>query len=129
MAAAVADYTPAQVSDHKIKKNNEAWSLHLTRTRDIAAALGAQKNGRLLVGFAMETDNELVNAEENMRRKNFDLIVLNSPNTPGAAFGHDTNKVTILCSDGMKVDYGLKPKNEVATDIITQMERRLANRK
>ncbi|MDR0954893.1 MAG: bifunctional phosphopantothenoylcysteine decarboxylase/phosphopantothenate--cysteine ligase CoaBC [Rikenellaceae bacterium] len=129
MAAAVADYTPAQVSDHKIKKNNDAWSLHLTRTRDIAAALGAEKNGRLLVGFALETDNELVNAEEKMRRKNFDLIVLNSPNVPGAAFGHDTNKVTILCSDGMKVDYGLKPKNEVATDIITQMERRLANRK
>jgi phosphopantothenoylcysteine decarboxylase/phosphopantothenate--cysteine ligase len=123
MAAAVADYTPTQVSNHKITKNNDAWSLDLTRTRDIAAALGAQKNGRLLVGFALETDNELVNAEENMRRKNFDLIVLNSPNTPGAAFGHDTNKVTILCSDGMKVDYGLKPKNEVATDIITQMER------
>lgn len=129
MAAAVADYTPAVVSDKKLKKSQDEWLLELTKTRDIAAALGAQKNGRLLVGFALETDNELVNAEEKMRRKNFDLIVLNSPNVEGAAFGHDTNQVTILCADGRKTEYGLKPKDEVAADIVNQMERSLSNRK
>jgi len=129
MTAAVADYTPVTVADHKLKKQKDDWSLELTKTKDIAASLGAQKNGRLLVGFALETDNGVINAEEKMRRKNFDLIVLNSPNDTGSAFGYDTNKVTILCSDGAKVDYNLKPKSDVAVDIVNQMERRLANRK
>ena len=128
MSAAVADYTPAQVADTKIKKKNDAWSLELARTKDIAASLGAQKNGRLLVGFALETDNGQANAEEKMRRKNFDLIVLNSP-AEETGFGTDTNKVTILCADGMKIDYSLKTKKEVAADIVNQMENRLSARK
>lgn len=128
MSAAVADYTPAQVADTKIKKKNDAWSLELARTKDIAASLGKQKDGRLLVGFALETDNGQANAEEKMRRKNFDLIVLNSP-AEETGFGTDTNKVTILCSDGMKVDYSLKTKKEVAADIVNQMENRLSARK
>ena len=129
MSAAVADYAPRTVADTKIKKKNEEWSLELTRTKDIAASLGEQKKGRLLVGFALETDNGLVNAEEKMRRKHFDLIVLNSPNEEGSGFGYDTNKVTILHSDGTKIDYKLKPKDEVAVDIVNQMESRLSNRK
>ena len=129
MSAAVADYAPAMVADTKIKKKNEEWSLELTKTKDIAASLGAQKNGRLLVGFALETDNELIHAEEKMRRKNFDLIVLNSPNATGEGFGCDTNRVTILHCDGSKIDYNLKPKGEVAVDIINQMESRLSKRK
>ena len=128
MSAAVADYAPRTVADTKIKKKDDEWSLELTKTKDIAASLGAQKNGRLLVGFALETDNGLVNAEEKMRRKHFDLIVLNSPGE-GSGFGSDTNKVTILHSDGTKIDYNLKHKDEVAVDIVNQMESRLSNRK
>lgn len=129
MSAAVADYTPKAVAENKIKKNNNEWSLELTKTKDIAASLGELKNGRLLVGFALETDNELLNAEDKMRRKNFDLIVLNSMREKGAGFGHDTNKITILCSDGMKTEYNLKPKAEVAADIVNQMEERISRRK
>ena len=125
MTAAVADYAPVETADKKLKKSKEEWSLDLRKTKDIAASLGAQKNGRLLVGFALETDNQLANAEEKMRRKNFDLIVLNSPNEEGEGFGSDTNKVTILGADGRKTEYALKPKDEVAVDIVNQMENRL----
>jgi phosphopantothenoylcysteine decarboxylase/phosphopantothenate--cysteine ligase len=121
MAAAVADYTPAQVSERKIKKNPDEWQLELTKTRDIAASLGARKEGRLLVGFALETDNGPENAAEKMRRKNFDLIVLNSPGAD-TGFGTETNRVTILHADGARIDYPLRPKTEVAADIVDRME-------
>jgi phosphopantothenoylcysteine decarboxylase/phosphopantothenate--cysteine ligase len=122
MAAAVADYTPAHVSPSKIKKSGGALSLELTPTRDIAAALGAQKGGRLLVGFALETDNELAHAQEKLRRKNLDLIVLNSTRDAGAAFGHDTNKITLLAADGRAEAFPLKSKREAAADIVDRME-------
>ena len=95
MAAAVADYTPAQTAATKLKKKDNELVLKLKRTPDIAVELGRTKGGRLLVGFALETDNEQANAEEKLRRKNFDFIVLNSMRDPGAGFGVDTNKVTI----------------------------------
>jgi phosphopantothenoylcysteine decarboxylase/phosphopantothenate--cysteine ligase len=125
MAAAVADYTPAQVSERKIKKSGEGLSLALTKTADIAAALGTRKEGRLLVGFALETDHELAHAEEKLRKKNLDLIVLNSTRDAGATFGHDTNKITILTADGKKTEYPLKSKREVAADIVGAMEKAL----
>ncbi len=123
LAAAVADYTPKTVADTKIKKQNDAWALELARTQDIAATLGAKKEGRLLVGFALETDHELANAEEKLRRKNLDIIVLNSTRDPGATFGTDTNKVTILTATGGHTDYPLKSKHEAAADIVDAMER------
>jgi len=126
MAAAVADYTPAKVSPTKIKKKGDTLSLDLARTPDIAAALGSRKEGRLLVGFALETDHELANAEEKLYKKNLDLIVLNSAREPGAGFGHDTNRVTILAADDWAMEYGLKPKREVAADIVDRMEAALA---
>lgn len=129
MAAAVADYTPAQVSQTKIKKSGDALSLALTKTADIAAELGARKEGRLLVGFALETDNELANAADKLRKKNLDLIVLNSTRDAGAAFGYDTNKVTTLTADGQKTEYPLRSKREVAADIVEAMERLLTESK
>ncbi len=126
LAAAVADYTPKTVADTKIKKQNDMWSLELTRTQDIAATLGAKKEGRLLVGFALETDHELANAEEKLRRKNLDIIVLNSTRDAGAAFGHDTNKITILTAAGRRTDYPLQSKRETAADIVEAMESALA---
>ena len=123
MAAAVADYTPPTVSDKKIKKKGDVLSLELAKTQDIAASLGAKKEGRLLVGFALETDNELANAEEKLRRKNLDIIVLNSTQTPGATFGHDTNRITLLTAAGERTDYPLKSKREVAVDIVDAMEK------
>jgi phosphopantothenoylcysteine decarboxylase/phosphopantothenate--cysteine ligase len=128
MAAAVADYTPVHIAERKIKKGGDEWSLELTKTRDIAASLGAQKEGRLLVGFALETDNGVEHAEEKMRRKNLDLIVLNSPSSD-SGFETDTNRIVLLHSDGKRIDYALKPKNEVAADIVDQMECRLSDRK
>ena len=94
-------------------------TLELTQTEDIAANLGRMKKpGQVLVGFALETDNELENAFKKLKSKNFDLIVLNSLNDPGAAFGKDTNKVTIIDSQNRKKDFSLKPKVEVAKDIV-----------
>ena len=120
MAAAVADYTPVNVSQTKIKKGG-AISIELKRTPDIAAELGRDKGGRVLVGFALETDNEEVNAIEKLRRKNFDFIVLNSMRDPGAGFGVDTNKVTIFGSDGSATPYPLMTKEEVAEVIVERI--------
>jgi len=121
MAAAVADYTPSEVSDTKIKKVGEDLSLSLKRTQDILKTLGEQKQeGQVLVGFALETDNELAHAQDKMQRKNLDYIVLNSLRDPGAGFGVDTNQVTILSREGSPaISLGLKSKSDVATDIIS----------
>lgn len=120
LAAAVADYTPERVSPVKIKRENEeSMVLHLKRNPDIAATLGQRKrSGQLLVGFALETDHEQENALGKMQRKNLDMIVLNSLQTPGAGFATDTNCVDIFTSDGAKMSYSLKTKQAVAADIL-----------
>ncbi len=121
MCAAVADYTPAAVADHKLKKGDGEMSIPLKRTRDIAAELGANKGGRLLVGFAMETENEVENAQGKLARKNFDFIVLNSLKKEGAGFRGDTNVVTLIDSEG-GVELPLMSKREVAEKIVDKIE-------
>lgn len=119
LAAAVADYRPAQRADQKIKKTENAFTLELVKTHDIAAELGKlKKPGQFTVGFALETENEKSNAEKKRSAKNFDLIVLNSPNEPGAGFGHDTNKITLIDKNNNATEFNLKSKKEVATDIV-----------
>jgi phosphopantothenoylcysteine decarboxylase/phosphopantothenate--cysteine ligase len=99
MCAAVADYTPATVAEHKIKKSDDDMSIPLVRTKDIAAALGAVKGSRLLVGFALESDEGQQSAQSKLQRKNLDFIVLNSLTDKGAGFGVDTNIITIITKD------------------------------
>lgn len=123
MCAAVADYTPAEVSGRKIKKEGREWNLALRPTRDIAAELGRIKGGRLLVGFALETDNERANALAKLEKKNMDFIVLNSLASEGAGFGGDTNRITIMDRSGAVVDFPLKSKREVASDIVDEIEK------
>jgi len=119
LSAAVADYRPAVVADQKIKKTNQDLTIPLVKTIDIAAELGKQKkNGQLLVGFALETENEEANAKKKIDAKNFDLIVLNSLNDKGAGFGHDTNKVSLIDKKGAITEFSLKNKKEVAADIV-----------
>lgn len=124
MAAAVADYTPEQVADKKIKREKTGdISLNLKPTQDIAAHLGEMKKkypGKVLVGFALETNDEQHNAEDKLNRKNLDFIVLNSLNDKGAGFRYDTNKISIIDRNGKK-DYPLKSKVEVAADIIDHL--------
>jgi phosphopantothenoylcysteine decarboxylase/phosphopantothenate--cysteine ligase len=119
MAAAVADYTPVNVAPDKIKKNGEALSVDLKKTKDILGSLGKEKtNGQVLVGFALETKNETEYAEKKLKEKNADLIVLNTLRDDGAGFGHDTNKVTLFFKDHSKKQFDLKPKTELAKDIV-----------
>jgi len=122
LAAAVADYRPAKVSDKKIKKKAGDMSLLLERTQDIAATLGASKSRKqITVGFALETNDEKTNAKGKLHKKNFDFIVLNSLRDKGAGFRHDTNRITILHSDGNMLEYPLKSKTAVATDIVNEL--------
>lgn len=119
MAAAVADYTPSEVAEQKIKKQDDNWSLSFTKTRDILKSLGKQKkNGQVLVGFALETNNEKKFALDKLTSKNADIIVLNSLQDAGAGFGVDTNKVTIFDRQGNEYDFGMKSKTAVAKDIV-----------
>lgn len=120
MCAAVADYAPKVTADKKIKReHSEVPVIELVKNPDIAATLGqAKKQGQILVGFALETDNEFDNAKEKLSRKNLDMIVLNSMRDKGAGFGTDTNKVSVFKADGSRVDFGLKSKREVAADIV-----------
>lgn len=122
LCAAVADFRPETVAGKKIKREKEEeLTLHLQATQDIAASLGKIKeDNQLLVGFALETNNEQQNAEGKLERKNFDFIVLNSLNDAGAGFRHDTNKISIIDRKGRE-DYPLKPKQEVAQDIINHL--------
>lgn len=118
-AAAVADYTPKQVSDTKIKKKEDEFVIELVKTKDIAAELGKlKKAGQVIVGFALETDHEMENARQKLTKKNLDFVVLNSMQDPGAGFKHNTNKITIIDKDGNVLKFELKPKNEVAKDIV-----------
>jgi phosphopantothenoylcysteine decarboxylase / phosphopantothenate---cysteine ligase len=118
-AAAVADYTPKYVADQKIKKQGESMSLDLIKTTDIAGTLGKlKKPGQIIVGFALETENELSHAQDKLDRKNFDYIILNSLNDPGAGFAHDTNKITVIDKNKNVQEFELKSKDEVAQDIL-----------
>ncbi|MBE6220921.1 MAG: bifunctional phosphopantothenoylcysteine decarboxylase/phosphopantothenate--cysteine ligase CoaBC [Rikenellaceae bacterium] len=121
MCAAVADYTPAVVAEQKIKKGDGDMSIALKRTRDIAATLGKEKGSRLLVGFAMETENEMTNAVSKLQRKNMDFIVLNSLRQAGAGFRGDTNVVSLIDAES-RVDLPLMSKREVADKIVDKME-------
>ncbi len=122
LAAAVADYRPAKVSDKKIKKSGNNLTLELERTIDIAASLGKEKRkNQLLVGFALETNNEKENASGKLKKKNFDFIVLNSLNDKGAGFKHDTNKISIIHQGNKIIDFELKSKRAVAVDIVNEI--------
>ncbi|MEM9917037.1 MAG: bifunctional phosphopantothenoylcysteine decarboxylase/phosphopantothenate--cysteine ligase CoaBC [Bacteroidota bacterium] len=126
LAAAVADYRPAQVANSKIKKKGDSMQVNLVKTTDIAASLGKiKKKNQLLVGFALETNNEIENAKGKLERKNFDFIVLNSLQDKGAGFNHDTNKITIIHPDNKIRHFELKPKDAVAVDIINELIVRL----
>ncbi len=123
LSAAVADFTPIKKADQKLKKKDAGFTLELTQTKDIAAELGKLKTGKqLLVGFALETNDEEKNAQEKLIKKNFDFIVLNSLNDKGSGFKHDTNKITILSKKGEKKAFSLKDKKLVANDIIDMVE-------
>lgn len=122
-SAAVADYTPLHVADKKIKKNEDVFNIEMTKTTDIAATLGHQKiSGQIIVGFALETDNEFENAKGKLERKNFDFIVLNSLQDIGAGFRYDTNKIKIINQEGKIYDFDLKTKKEVAQDILATIK-------
>ncbi|POY34730.1 bifunctional phosphopantothenoylcysteine decarboxylase/phosphopantothenate--cysteine ligase CoaBC [Solitalea longa] len=119
MSAAIADYTPVEVADKKIKKTESEFSIALTKTKDVLAELGKlKKENQLLVGFALETNNEVENAKAKLDKKNLDFIVLNSLNDKGAGFQNDTNKITILDKKGGIEEFDLKSKTEVAKDIV-----------
>lgn len=119
MSAAVADYTPVTVAGEKIKKASDSFSIELMKTTDILKELGEKKNAKqLLVGFALETNNERENALKKLSSKNADLIVLNSLKDAGAGFGYNTNKVTIFDRKGNEYKFETKSKKEVAADIV-----------
>ena len=123
MAAAVADFTPSQPVAEKIKKAAAPEVIPLKPTRDILAGLGkVKRQGQLLIGFALETENELANAQEKLQRKNLDMIVLNSLNDKGAGFGTDTNKITLLTRNDAPRSFPLKPKEAVALDILSAIK-------
>lgn len=119
LSAAVADYTPSHPADRKIKKKEAHFNIELTKTVDIAATLGQKKRkNQIMVGFALETDNEFDNALGKLKSKNLDLIVLNSLNDKGAGFAYDTNKITVIEAGGSVHHFDLKSKTEVAQDIL-----------
>jgi phosphopantothenoylcysteine decarboxylase/phosphopantothenate--cysteine ligase len=119
MSAAVADYKPGDIKDQKISKKNNPDPLQLVSTRDILKSMGENKRGnQYLVGFALETHDELQHAKEKLERKNLDMIVLNSLNDEGAGFEVATNKVTFISRDGKQMESGIKPKTEVARDLV-----------
>jgi len=119
-AAAVADYKPETIADQKIKKADETLTIRLTKTQDILRSLGERKRQQKLIGFALETNNELKNARANLQKKNLDFVVLNSLQDKGAGFQNDTNKVSFVFQDEVK-SFGLKPKSEVAVDILNEI--------
>ena len=120
-AAAVADYRPKNVANQKIKKNDTTFSIELEKTKDILASLGEQKKNQFLIGFALETENEIEHAKQKIQKKNLDLIVLNSLNDEGAGFGKATNKVTFISKEFAIEPKELKSKEEVAQDIINKV--------
>jgi phosphopantothenoylcysteine decarboxylase/phosphopantothenate--cysteine ligase len=126
-AAAVADYRPAKVATHKIKKNDASFKIEMVKNVDIAYEFGMVKTiKQLSVGFALETNNELNHAIGKLNRKNFDMVILNSMNDSQATFGFDTNKITIIKEDYSQTEYQLKNKKEVAADIVFELGNALA---
>lgn len=122
MAAAVADFKPAQRFDKKVKRNNDELTIHLKPNKDIAAHLGKiKKKNQVIIGFALETNDEIENAKMKINNKNLDFIVLNSLKDHQAGFGFDTNKISIIDSKGVLEAFELKTKKEVAKDIINQL--------
>ncbi|RNC79758.1 MAG: bifunctional phosphopantothenoylcysteine decarboxylase/phosphopantothenate--cysteine ligase CoaBC [Winogradskyella sp.] len=121
LSAAVADYRPKQVADKKIKKKDASFTIELEKTKDILKSLGEQKRNQFLVGFALETNNELEHAKGKLKSKNLDLIVLNSLKDEGAGFGVSTNKVTFITKSNEIIDNKLKSKSQVAEDLIQQI--------
>lgn len=121
LSAAVADYKIKFISNQKIKKEEHSLTLELEKTQDILASLGKLKNNQLLVGFALETDNEITNAIKKLKNKNLDLIVLNSLRDKGAGFGTNTNKVTLIKRDLSTTNFPLKSKAEVSKDILNEI--------
>ena len=118
MAAAVSDYKPIEFSEKKIKKDNNELNIKFEKTTDILFELGQNKKNQILVGFALENNNELSHAKNKLEKKNLDLIVLNSLNDEGAGFGYDTNKITVVDYAGKVTPYKLKKKDEVAGDVF-----------
>ena len=125
LSAAVADYRPKNVADKKIKKKDAALTIELEPTKDILASIGAIKNNQYLVGFALETNDELANAKKKLKKKNLDAIVLNSLNDEGAGFGKPTNKITFIDKDLTVNSFELKSKKEVAKDIFSEVLKRM----
>lgn len=124
MTAAVADYTVKNISEQKIKKHSDKLTLELERTSDIAKELGRiKKEKQLLIGFALETENEEENARKKLKQKNFDFIVLNAMNEKGAGFQHDTNKISIFTRKNEAKHFELKSKIEVAKDIADELSK------
>ena len=121
LAAAVADFKPKTRSSQKIKKKDSSLTIELTQTKDILASLGVQKKNQFLVGFALETNNEIENAKSKLKNKNLDLIVLNSLKDKGAGFKITTNKVTLIDKNGVMTEFGVKSKSEVAQDIFNEI--------
>lgn len=120
-AAAVADYRPKSIAPQKIKKNTETLSIELEKTKDILASLGTIKEKQILVGFALETENEIENAKKKLKKKNLDIIVLNSLNDAEAGFGKDTNKITMIFKNEEMINFDVKSKSEVSEDIFQQI--------
>lgn len=125
LSAAVADYRPKIVADQKIKKKDTTFSIELEKTKDILKSLGEIKENQFLVGFALETNNELEHAKGKLKSKNLDLIVLNSLQDKGAGFGVSTNKVTFITSSNNVIEHQLKSKAEVAKDLMQQILKQL----
>jgi len=122
LAAAVADFTPEATAEQKIKRGEGEMTIRLRPTEDIAAYLGKiRKEGQFVAGFALESDNEISNAKGKLRRKNLDMIILNSLGDEGAGFGYDTNRVTIIDRNNNIDKFELKSKGEVASDILRRI--------
>ena len=124
LSAAVADFRPKKISLSKIKKNSDSLSLVLEKTEDILASIGSIKEKQFLVGFALESDNEITNAIKKLKSKNLDLIILNSLKDLGAGFGVATNKITIIDKELNQIEFQLKSKAKVADDIIDEIVKR-----
>jgi phosphopantothenoylcysteine decarboxylase/phosphopantothenate--cysteine ligase len=127
-AAAVADYRPAKVAEQKIKKDESSFTISMVKNIDIACEFGrVKRQDQISIGFALETNDELVHAQGKLLKKNFDMVILNSMNDANATFGYDTNKITILKKDMDQKEFSLKQKSEVAKDIVKEISSLLIN--
>lgn len=124
-AAAVSDYRPKTVAEQKIKKKEKELTIELVKNKDILLSLGEKKQKQFLVGFALETENEIENAKKKLKRKNLDAIVLNSLNDSGAGFGKPTNKITFIDKNLNLTAFEVKEKSEVASDILKEIINRI----